>query len=205
MFERADQLIHQIRIGAARPCHRCTHAICPHEALMSVAAGFAANPHCEPCLALELGRPVEQVRAHVEGLVEHRDCYGAAWDWADGAEGSGSACALRAMRVDARRETAGGENARRENPGDENAGDVPEVRSGDHAADSDSAWDAGDAACGDLLLELRGRMAGLPPGHVLKLRATDAGAREDIPSWCRLTGHALVRTAAPDFWLRRRP
>ena len=38
---------------------------------------------------------------------------------------------------------------------------------------ADVVWDAGDLACGDLILQLRGRMEAMPPGQVLRLVALD--------------------------------
>ena len=66
-------------------------------------------------------------------------------------------------------------------------------------------YDAGDMGCGELLIELRVRMRELAPGQVLRVRATDAGAPQDLPAWCRVTGHALLRQLPPDYWIRRRP
>ena len=42
-------------------------------------------------------------------------------------------------------------------------------------------------ACGDLVLSTW--LEAQPPGAVLKLSARDAAAPEDLPAWCRLTGH----------------
>ena len=58
--------------------------------------------------------------------------------------------------------------------------------------------------CGELLIELAVRMKQLAPGQVFELTALDPGAVEDIPSWCRLTGHALVSAAHPVYLLGRR-
>ncbi len=69
---------------------------------------------------------------------------------------------------------------------------------------ADADWDAGDVACGDLLLRLRGRMEALRPGAVLRLVARDAGAPADLPAWCRLTGHALVAAEPPIYLIRRK-
>lgn len=66
-------------------------------------------------------------------------------------------------------------------------------------------WDAGDLACGELVLELRTRMSRLAPGGILCLITRDLGAILDIPAWCRLTGHALRRAAHPEYYLERRP
>jgi len=66
----------------------------------------------------------------------------------------------------------------------------------------ESVWDAGELSCGELVLELRGRLAAIP-GQTLRLIALDPGAPEDIPSWCRLTGNVLVRReeATSSYWI----
>ena len=69
---------------------------------------------------------------------------------------------------------------------------------------ADETWDAGDLGCGDLLLQLRLRIEGLAPGALLRLVALDAGAREDLPAWCRLTGHILVAAEHPVYLIRRK-
>lgn len=68
----------------------------------------------------------------------------------------------------------------------------------------DAEWDAGDMGCGELVLELRGRVLALPARGVLRLVARDPGAPEDLPAWCRMTGHTLVRAEHPEYWIRRR-
>jgi tRNA 2-thiouridine synthesizing protein A len=69
---------------------------------------------------------------------------------------------------------------------------------------SADVFDAGPMGCGELVLELRFRLAALPPGAELLLIATDPGAPEDIPSWCRMTGHALIAADPPRYHLQRR-
>jgi tRNA 2-thiouridine synthesizing protein A len=69
---------------------------------------------------------------------------------------------------------------------------------------ADATWDAGDLGCGDLVLQLRFRMDGLPPGTVLQLIARDPGAPADLPAWCRLTGHALLAADHPVYLIRRK-
>ncbi|WP_026411107.1 sulfurtransferase TusA family protein [Actinomadura oligospora] len=49
--------------------------------------------------------------------------------------------------------------------------------------------DGGDKACVRLLLELRAHLAGLAPGTVVHLLASDPAAPIDLPAWCHLTGH----------------
>lgn len=65
-------------------------------------------------------------------------------------------------------------------------------------------WDAGDLGCGDLALALRAKVREVPAGAVLEVVARDPGALEDVPSWCRLTGHALVAAAPPVYRIRRK-
>jgi tRNA 2-thiouridine synthesizing protein A len=74
----------------------------------------------------------------------------------------------------------------------------------DGVGNADVVWDAGDLACGALLLRLRGRMEAMRPGHVLRLVTQDAGAPEDLPAWCRLTGHTLVSAEHPVYVIRRK-
>lgn len=64
-------------------------------------------------------------------------------------------------------------------------------------------WDAGGMGCGELVLELRLRLLAMP-GRVLKLVATDAGAPEDIPAYCRMTRHELLQAQHPLYWIRAR-
>jgi len=67
-----------------------------------------------------------------------------------------------------------------------------------------AGWDAGDTGCGELLLELRFRMAALRAGERLRLVARDPGAIEDMPAWCRLTGHKLIQADHPQYLIERR-
>ncbi len=67
----------------------------------------------------------------------------------------------------------------------------------------DDTWDAGGMGCGELVLALRMRLRAMP-GRTLKLIANDAGAPEDIPAWCRMTGHELLRAEAHAYWIRAR-
>lgn len=65
-------------------------------------------------------------------------------------------------------------------------------------------FDAGPMGCGEIVMELRFRLADLEPGALLRVRATDPGVREDLPAWCRMTGHALVGFEPPFYTLKRR-
>ena len=69
---------------------------------------------------------------------------------------------------------------------------------------ADAEWDAGALGCGELVLELWGRLHAMQPGQILRLIALDPGAPADIPAWCRLTGHALVAEHHPVYLIRRK-
>jgi tRNA 2-thiouridine synthesizing protein A len=58
--------------------------------------------------------------------------------------------------------------------------------------------------CGELLINLRKKITELKPGQVIKLTALDGGALEDIPAWCKLTGHTLVQASHPLYFIQRR-
>jgi tRNA 2-thiouridine synthesizing protein A len=69
---------------------------------------------------------------------------------------------------------------------------------------SQSEWDAGMMGCGELILELRTRLNRLPPRASFTLIARDPGVPEDLPAWCRMTGHRLVRASPPEFVIERK-
>lgn len=69
---------------------------------------------------------------------------------------------------------------------------------------ADDAWDAGGLGCGELVFRLAMRMRAMQPGAVLKLTATDLGAPHDIPAWCRMTGHPLLRAVHPHYFIQRK-
>lgn len=66
------------------------------------------------------------------------------------------------------------------------------------------SWDAGQMACGELVLELRRRLLALPPRGRLRLVAEDPGAPSDLPAWCRLTGHRLLWADHPVYCIERK-
>ena len=74
----------------------------------------------------------------------------------------------------------------------------------DNSIKFDNEWDAGDMGCGDLVLELRLKLKEMAPAQILKLRATDPGAPEDIPAWCGLTGHTLLNHEHPTYYIKRK-
>lgn len=71
-------------------------------------------------------------------------------------------------------------------------------------ADTVCEWDAGDMGCGELVLLLFQRMNQLRAGDVISLIATDTGAKEDLPAWCSMTGHSLLRAEHPRYWIKKK-
>ena len=67
-----------------------------------------------------------------------------------------------------------------------------------------ATWDAGDLGCGEIIIALRSQIRAVPLGALLEVTARDLGAPEDLPAWCRLTGHELVRAEHPVYLIRRR-
>lgn len=56
----------------------------------------------------------------------------------------------------------------------------------------DVTVDFEDMGCGDLTIALMDAMKPLHVGQILKIRALDPGAVEDIPAWCRMRRHTLL-------------
>ena len=56
----------------------------------------------------------------------------------------------------------------------------------------DETLDMGPLGCGELLMALARHFQGVPPGRVVAVDSYDAGAREDVPAWCRMRRHTLL-------------
>ena len=65
-------------------------------------------------------------------------------------------------------------------------------------------WNAGNMGCGELIVELSKRMRKVAFNEILLLKAEDKGAIEDIPAWCRMTGHVLAESSHPTYFIRGR-
>ena len=178
----ATTLIADISRRAATVCPTCGAPLCGHQLLISIAAGFKRTPRCARCLARALERDPQEFRQHVVTYIRHRDCYRGAWEWTS-------------AREDACPDADGTAFADVEET-------PPEPASSGGAADAE--WDAGDMACGDLVWELRARLRRMAPGAVLRVIARDPGAPEDLPAWCRMTGHHLRAARHPDYLIERR-
>ncbi len=56
-----------------------------------------------------------------------------------------------------------------------------------------ASFDGGSLDCGSgLLLLIRQHIDPLADGELLEIRSSEASVREDLPSWCRMTGNELV-------------
>ena len=62
--------------------------------------------------------------------------------------------------------------------------------------------DARGQSCPGPLITLHRAMKEAPSGAVFELLATDPGAKTDVPSWSKLTGHELVNRSEDDGVLR---
>lgn len=189
------ELLEELQRMEGEKCQECTAELCGHEALMSIVAGYKHAPRCLSCLSQLMGRGREEVRDHLLGYILSRPCRHAGWTWANRQEATEPSalpkCLWPSVQILCEEETLmrttdGSTESSSPNP-------VP-----------DSHWDAGNIGCGELVMGLRMRLQSLEPGQILKLTATDAGIPEDLPAWCRLTGHTLVYANHPEYWIRRK-
>lgn len=155
-------------------CRDCRTPYPARDAVFSIALGFKNAPRCLPCLALGLGKDVATLLAQLTEYANRRECY------------------RRALR-EAEQWDA--------NPG--RTADEPPITP-EPPIPAAAEWDAGAMGCGELVMALRQRLAVLSPGAVLAVTATDPAAPEDLPAWCRLTGHALLNADHPRYLIRRR-
>ena len=54
--------------------------------------------------------------------------------------------------------------------------------------------DARRLLCPMPVIRVQERVAGLAPGTLLEAICTDPGALNDIPAWCRISGHKVIET-----------
>ena len=70
--------------------------------------------------------------------------------------------------------------------------------------DYDHLFDAGEMGCGELVMKLKMNFAAMAGGECIKVIALDPGAKEDMPAWCKLTGHTLVWMEHPNYFIRKK-
>lgn len=189
-LERAVKLIADLEGLRGSSCKSCNAAVCHHEALFSISMGFKNMPLCCSCLAAEFDRNPTQLRDELWSSLMRRPCHRVGWAWANREEKFEPGDLPLCLWPDPVRTAE--------------PGHAIESSTGSSELSENAAWDAGDMSCGDLVLELRVRLRQMKPREVLHVTATDPGAREDIPAWCRLTGHALVGMEHPEYWIQRK-
>jgi tRNA 2-thiouridine synthesizing protein A len=193
-FQTAALLEDLLRMQGSR-CKECAALLCGHETLMSLVAGCKDSPRCLSCLSRLMGRGREDVRDHLLGYILNRPCRRAGWLWANQEEGAEPAALPACLWPPA-------SVARKEGQMAETSLVSTDCPSPNAVPDAD--WDAGDMGCGELVMGLRMRLQPMMPKQILKLTATDAGIPEDLPAWCRLTGHKLIYASHPEYWIQRR-
>ena len=186
--ERDRAVLETVQALAGSACRACGTTLCGHAAVLSVVLGYRNQPRCAPCLGGELREPPLTLAERSLQWIVRRDCFRGGWLWASAHEGHAGALRPPCLWTEASAPSF-----------------APSAAVGGDDAEADDDWDAGDLGCGDLVLELRQRLRAMPAGAVLRLRALDPGAPEDIPAWCGLTGHALLLARHPEYWIRRKP
>lgn len=192
-----EQLQAKVDALRGKACSVCEGAICGHEILFSIAMGAGDQPRCAECLAEGMGAPTNQLRDHLRAHFRQRDCYGEVWRRENEREGFAGGSLPRCLWTEAESPVAHAAMAASE-------ATVEPLEAADVIGLASEAWNAGDMGCGDLVLALRLRINALAAGARLKLTARDPGAVEDIPAWCRMTGHVLLAQHHPYYWIQRK-
>lgn len=180
-----DELIRTVQANAGARCAASGAPLGPHELLVNIALGRKDAPLALVELARAESQSLGWLRERMMNYVASRPCYRGAWLWA-----SEQAGVIDEMHPPLAWDTAAAVT--------DAASETP-ASGGEHAF-----WDAGDMGCGDLVLELRLRLRDMAPGQVLRLRAIDLGAPEDIPAWCGMTGNKLIRQQDNQYWIQRK-
>ena len=194
---KIEELLCDLKQIRENHCVGCGAAICGHEALMSLTMGFKDAPQCWSCLAEALEYEKDALRDHIYAYIAHRSCHYEGWRWASTEEGFEPGSLPRCLWP-----MASTNNSEKEWDLSNTA--LSEIPIPNMDSNYDAEWDAGNLGCGDLVLELRNKINILKPGQIFKLRATDSGAPEDLPAWCRLTGHALIGFQHPIYLIKRK-
>lgn len=67
----------------------------------------------------------------------------------------------------------------------------------------DTLFDGGDLDCGSgLILLIREQMVRTPVGGILELRSREPTVADDLPPWCRMSGHHYLGKADGDGYIR---
>jgi len=191
--QRTDAVLSYVERAEGVTCIACRVVLCGHEAVMSLVTGFKDVPRCLACLASALDWNRRELRDHLFAYINHHECYREGWQWVSGREGFAPTASPSCLWAKEEEMTT---------PLPDGVGhSESEAPQGPTA---NAEWNAGDIGCGDLVMELRRRLQSMKPGEVLKVTARDPGAPEDLPAWCRLTGHTLTHWGHSEYWIRRK-
>ncbi|MBI2161508.1 MAG: sulfurtransferase TusA family protein [Candidatus Rokubacteria bacterium] len=70
---------------------------------------------------------------------------------------------------------------------------------------ADALCDLGDSGCeAGTLLKVRGVVASLAARQVLELHSTNPTMQDDVPAWCRMTGHEYLGASGSRYFVRKR-
>lgn len=169
---------------AGGACQDCAVGYSAREAVWSIALGFKNAPRCLGCLGKRLGRAETDLRASLTEYVHRRECYLRAWREAETMDAKDDGLQPLVSR--------------------DPVGNTPDSDTLPSGSRLTTEWNAGDLGCGDLVMQLRMRLKNMPAGSVIRVTATDPAAPEDIPAWCRLTGHTLLSANHPIYTIRRK-
>lgn len=188
LAKRVEVVLAALAAATGTQCHCCGRAVCAHDVLASLVLGFQSEPRCDSCLSKETGRDAAVLRDELTAFALSKECLTIGWRWAARRDAH---CEWSSARLVSGEQLTPGGNGR-------------PPRAVLNAPAYDAEWNAGDLACGELVLELRRRLRALPPGSIIKVTALDPAAPQDVPAWCRLTGHALVHARHPSYFIRRK-
>lgn len=62
--------------------------------------------------------------------------------------------------------------------------------------------DARHLLCPMPVIKTQNKVNGLKTGDTLEVISTDPGALNDIPAWCRISGHQILKTSRTDSEVR---
>lgn len=184
-------LVQEVVQLTGRQCVDCETYLCGHQIVINVILGFKQSLRCLDCTARRLDRSRQQLRDHLFQLIRRRDCYRQAW------ENEENCCINRSNQLPVclwhEEEVC---------DSIEQSTIPSSIINKEFSIDEE--WNAGEMSCGDLVLALRIRLQQLSPESVLKVIALDTAASEDLPAWCRLTGHRLLSASHPEYIIERK-
>lgn len=65
-------------------------------------------------------------------------------------------------------------------------------------------WDAENLSSGEILIQLKRKMASLKSGNILKLKTKESSIKDALFSWSLLTGNQLIKSKESEFYIKRK-